>query len=382
MIENIKLDIIYYGTQKDFEMEFNLCGCCRMRLLTAVAEDLKSFVNCIKVAVARSRVVLLCGKIDGEDGIFNIISKAVGREFEEVENSLYGIAGEGKTKLLKQSIPLVCNDGTFLGCVIEQGPQAIIMLSDNKNGRKEIMQNLIHPFVKELSKSEIATETKAEQESVTPQPTDLSVEEVDETPFAEKTEDLSDETTSEETDSSEIFAHEEPETQSETESVEVVDEGEDEELETVSLSDFSEELPEPQITEPFNENVQEDTDASSFISSETDEEATKTEPQSSGLIFAVPDDDFDESDQKLYSNEAFEDYNNSFSLITHNGGKNQKKGCRGGSLAISILLCVVLCLLAIIAYYLLVKPMQTGVNVGENFNNLFSFALKGVFKPW
>ena len=89
---------------------------------------------------------------------------------------------------------MVCNDGTFLGCVIEQGPQAIIMLSDNKNGRKEIMQNLIHPFVKELSKSEIGTETQAEQESVTPQPTDLSVEEVDETPCVEQTEDLSDET--------------------------------------------------------------------------------------------------------------------------------------------------------------------------------------------
>ena len=48
MLENIKLDIIYYRTPKDFEMEFNLCGCCRMRLLNSIADDIKSLINCMK----------------------------------------------------------------------------------------------------------------------------------------------------------------------------------------------------------------------------------------------------------------------------------------------------------------------------------------------
>ena len=29
---NLKVDIIYYKTSSDFELEFNLTGCCRMRL--------------------------------------------------------------------------------------------------------------------------------------------------------------------------------------------------------------------------------------------------------------------------------------------------------------------------------------------------------------
>ena len=30
MFQNLKVDVIYYKTNTDFEMEFNLCGCCRM----------------------------------------------------------------------------------------------------------------------------------------------------------------------------------------------------------------------------------------------------------------------------------------------------------------------------------------------------------------
>jgi RNA polymerase sporulation-specific sigma factor len=170
VLENIKVDVIYYGTQKDFEMEFNLCGCCRMRLLTATADNLKSFLNCIKVAVARSRVILLFGELYGEAGLFNIISKAVSRDFEEVENPVYGIAGDSKTRLLKQSIPLVTSNGKLMGCVIEQGPQAIIMISDDKDGRKEIMQNLVHPYIKELSKSEGGIATDSVLETVANEP--------------------------------------------------------------------------------------------------------------------------------------------------------------------------------------------------------------------
>ena len=38
----MKVDVIYYKTNTDFEMEFNLCGCCRMRLLTDKAPDRKT----------------------------------------------------------------------------------------------------------------------------------------------------------------------------------------------------------------------------------------------------------------------------------------------------------------------------------------------------
>ena len=58
MIQNIKVDTIYYLTNSDFEMEFNLCGCCKMRLLTDKAENAKNFVGLLSRAVSRSQVII------------------------------------------------------------------------------------------------------------------------------------------------------------------------------------------------------------------------------------------------------------------------------------------------------------------------------------
>ena len=33
MIQNLRVDTIYYLTNSDFEMEFNLCGCCKKFVL-------------------------------------------------------------------------------------------------------------------------------------------------------------------------------------------------------------------------------------------------------------------------------------------------------------------------------------------------------------
>lgn len=365
MLENIKLDIIYYDTQKDFEMEFNLCGCCRMRLLTAEAENLKSFVNCIKVAVARSRVVLLCGELYGEAGLLNIISKAVGRDFEEVENTLYGIAGDGKTHILKQSIPLVTSSGKLLGCVIEQGPQAIIMISNDKDGRKEIMQNLVHPYIKELSKSEsgalsdLVAENDKNESEIFNSPEPEALEESDKIIENDAT-----------VDASESNAQEEESEQS----LDECDKNE-EELKTVSLEDFATE----------NETVAfvEDTTAD-----DTNGDALENDhvlPTNSGLVFAEGDDADDESYETVFSADVFKKYNETFSLISPVNDKNgrYKHGRnRGNSTIILILFCLVLCLLAVIIYFLLVKPAQSGIDIVENFNNLFSFALKGVYRPW
>ncbi len=390
MLENIKLDIIYYNTQKDFEVEFNLCGCCRMRLLTAVANDIKSFISAIKVAVARSRVVLLCGKLYEDDGLLNIISKAIGRDFEEVDSSLYGIAGDGKTRLLKQSIPLVTESGKLIGCVIEQGPQAIIMISEDKNGRKEIMQNLVHPYIKELSKSsgDVTDETEKSQEEIIdtkseiiPEPEALSAEEpADSKDFEEAV--------FEEQEAEENEAQTADETLTETE--------DEEELETVSLEDFGN-AQNDEITEAGSkaevqneegndgaadeaEDLAEDKEDNSAEDSE-DDNAAESNSAPLGLIYAIPDDDYADDDEPThFSADVFKEYNENFSLIGHIDDEDEKPRRRGRyrrrSPIIPILISLVLCLAAVIIYFLLVKPTQAGIDIGENFSNLFSLALK------
>ncbi len=362
MLENIKLDIIYYGAQKDFEMEFNLCGCCRMRLLTTVAEDLKDFLNCLKVAVSRSRVVLLCGELYGEAGILSIISKAVGRDFEEVENHLYGIAGNGKTRLLKQSIPLVSSSGKLLGCVIEQGPQAIIMISNDKAGRKEIMQNLVHPYVKEKSKFETASDTNLGLVNTESEPDILISPEAQALEVPLETE--------EEIDEAPIQA----DTEAEKSELSLGDTNDSaEELETVSLEDFS----------AKNESATLEVD---ITREDTDEEFIENDnvlPNNGGLV--LPENfDEDEADEAVFDSDIFKKYNEDYSLINPaNNRNNHKKGRnRGSSPIILILFCLVLCLIGVMVYFLLVKPAQAGIDIGENFHNLFSFVLKGVYRLW
>ena len=360
MLENIKVDVIYYGTQKDFEMEFNLCGCCRMRLLTATADDLKGFLNCIKVAVARSRVILLCGELYAEEGLLNIISKAVGRDFEAVENPVYGIAGDCKTRLLKQSIPLVTSNGKLMGCVIEQGPQAIIMISADKDGRKEIMQNLVHPYIKELSKSEggIATDLVLETVANEPEISGSSEHEVLDEPCEIEEEINENETQTEDLEQS-------------------LDEGNEneEELETVSLEDFA--------TQNEADAFLDDT-----IADDTVEDAAENDnvlPHNSSLVFAECEDNEEDDNETVFTADVFKKYNETFSLIdpvNDRNGRYKHGRNRGNSAIILILFCLVLCLLAVIIYFLLVKPAQAGIDIVENFNNLFSFALKGVNWPW
>ena len=78
MIQNLKVDIIYHLTPSDFEMEFNMCGCCRMRLLNDKTTDKKSFIKSLARAVSRSRVIMVCGPLFSENGIISTEATAIG----------------------------------------------------------------------------------------------------------------------------------------------------------------------------------------------------------------------------------------------------------------------------------------------------------------
>ncbi len=151
MYQNLKVDIIYYNTNTDFELEFNLCGCCRMRLLTDKASEQKSLVHMLARGVSRSRIIIVIGSLFGDNGIINLVSSAIGTSLEKTDNAAYGISGNDEISILKGSTPLVTSEGYFGGCIIESGPQTMILLTENKSIRKTIMHTLIHPYVEELS---------------------------------------------------------------------------------------------------------------------------------------------------------------------------------------------------------------------------------------
>ncbi|MCQ2455167.1 MAG: hypothetical protein MJ090_03380 [Clostridia bacterium] len=151
MIRNVKVDLIYYTVGSDFEMEFNLCGCCRMRLLTDTVSNRTDFSKSLARGVSRSNIIIACGPVFGETGLVSTIAKVTNIGTEVIENSKYGIDDDREISVIKGSTPLVSSDGVFGGCIIENGPQVIIVLSEGKSLRKKVMKELIHPYIAQWS---------------------------------------------------------------------------------------------------------------------------------------------------------------------------------------------------------------------------------------
>lgn len=155
MFQNMRVDIIYYKTNTDFEMEFNLCGCCRMRLLTDKAPDRKTVVHALARAVSRSKIIMTVGPLFGDDGAIATVAAAIGNGLVTVNNTAYGIKTSSEIKVIEGATPLVTSDGFFGGLIIEKGNQTMILLSESKSVRKTIMEDLIHPYIAELYASEL-----------------------------------------------------------------------------------------------------------------------------------------------------------------------------------------------------------------------------------
>ncbi len=152
MFQNFKTDIIYYNTSTDFELEFNLCGCCKkMRLLNDKCEDKKTLLLSLSRAVSRSKVIIITAPLFTEEKIISTIASSIGSGVEIIDNKQYNIASQAEIEIIKESVPLVTEDGIFGGCIIESGPQSLILLTDNKSVRKSIMNSLIHPYIKEIA---------------------------------------------------------------------------------------------------------------------------------------------------------------------------------------------------------------------------------------
>lgn len=185
MFQNFKTDIIYYNTATDFELEFNLCGCCRMRLLNDKCTDKKTLLASLSRAFSRSRVIILTAPLFDGSNIIKTVSVAIGKSVEEVDLAAFNINSTVDIEVTKGSVPLVTADGIFGGCIIESGPQTLIILTNNKSVRKTIMKDLIHPYIEELASGESDTKTPPQPETteeiiteVVPEATEESIEEI------------------------------------------------------------------------------------------------------------------------------------------------------------------------------------------------------------
>ncbi len=151
MATPIKADIIYYKTDSDFELEFNLNGCCPMRLLSSKPQNDGELLQSLGRAVSRSQLIITVGCIKGEYSVIYNVCNAIGYAMAGHDLSMLGV--NEPVMLPDGAIPLVSKDGIFCGCVIECGPQAIIVLTDDRALRKGIMKSLVHQYVRDFGKN-------------------------------------------------------------------------------------------------------------------------------------------------------------------------------------------------------------------------------------
>lgn len=152
MLKNLKIDIIYYNTPSDFEFEFNLGGYCRCRILNAKCATLKETINKLALAVTRSTVVIIVGKLLGENGFVAPVAKSIGKNLAPVDHRKFHITNPEPISLIEGSLPLVTSSGDFGGCIIESGPQSIVMLTDEKQLRDKISSELLSFYLTSLSR--------------------------------------------------------------------------------------------------------------------------------------------------------------------------------------------------------------------------------------
>lgn len=151
MATPIKADIIYYKADSDFELEFNLNGCCPMRLLSSKPTSDGELLSALSRAVSRSQIIFTVGTLQGEFSVIYNVCNAIG--YTMYERDLYSLGVKGHVMLPAGSIPLVSASGEFAGCVIECGPQAIVVLTDDRALRKNIMRGLVHQYVRDFGKN-------------------------------------------------------------------------------------------------------------------------------------------------------------------------------------------------------------------------------------
>ncbi len=343
MIQNIKVDLIYYATPSDFEMEFNLGGICRMRLLTDKAEDRKAFLNSLSRAVGRSKVIITCGSLFGNEGLISTVASAIGRNLVAADNKAYGINSDEEISIISGSVPLVTADGIFGGCIIECGPQTIIMLTESKSVKKALLRDLIHPYIRELS---LLPETPAPVEVIPEETVEETAEEI----TGETTEEIIEKVLDE--------AAEEP-------IEKVLDEAAEETIEDIIEEEIAEETEEAETqTEVIDE----------FITEKTEEQEETEE---------IPIFNIGMEDMHIEANAPKRDAKSYYEYFVPNSEEdiyisedeefdNQKPTGNKLNAPIIIIAVLLVLMLTVVAYFLFFIPLSSGQNVSEYINELFS----------
>ncbi|MBO7217640.1 MAG: hypothetical protein J6V50_02965 [Clostridia bacterium] len=164
----LPVDIIYYKTASDFELEFNLKGCCNMLLFNDKIDDRKAFVTALARDVNRSRVIIIVSDLYGDKNGAETVSAAIGYKYVPLDKAAHKIKSDEDIYVPNGALPLVTKSGLFGGCIIECGKQSIIIVTSDRALRHEIMRSYIHQYVFDIHQVELYNERLRHEKSNNP----------------------------------------------------------------------------------------------------------------------------------------------------------------------------------------------------------------------
>lgn len=147
---DVRIEIIYFKQSSDIKLEFGLSSDYPIRLLTARANNEVEFIKRLKTASLRSPIIITVGGFeDGDIYLPEIIAKATNLELTPTDCGKYKTENSKTVMLPEGAVPIIYADGSFNGCVIESGPQSIIMLPEDDTNRLKLLKELIVPYISE-----------------------------------------------------------------------------------------------------------------------------------------------------------------------------------------------------------------------------------------
>ena len=361
MTQHIKADIIYYNTPTDFEMEFNLCGCCRIRLLTEKAPDKKTLGAALGRAVSRSKIIIIVGNLFSDNGTLSLVSSATGIPLSPIKNEDYGISSDDVINIPKNAVPLITQEGVFGGCLLVSGPQTMILLSDSKSTRKTVMSSLVHPYITELAASKEEVNISVTEEDIENEDTDeveeeiVSIEEVD-----------NDEIESNEVEPDEIETDEEHQ--------EEIPEGITEKITEEIVEEINEQPQEEQVKDFFAEQIslEDEIVLSDGMEYEAEDSSVKIyHDQDDGFDLFIDSDEIPTHNLKRL-NSYYSDFEGVESdLVIENDNPTAKKGF-SLNIFITVISILLLIVVAVLCYCIFYVPSQDGVSVSQNIKDIFT----------
>ena len=149
MLKDARMQILYFNQTADVLLEFGLQGNYSLRLLTVQCNNYKDFLANLSKAVSRNNIILTVGGFGPQDRLPEILGRGIGRELTAVVAEEFRITAPVHTRLPEGAIPLVTDEGILAGCVIEQGTQTIIMLTEQTELRHQVLKKLVIPYIGE-----------------------------------------------------------------------------------------------------------------------------------------------------------------------------------------------------------------------------------------